>query len=78
VGLAFLIPNCCKGNPTVAGTFTGTVNNVSKTVQFQLKEVNPNVVPEPASICLLGTGFVAIGLKRFHRKRQRPAPMQTS
>lgn len=67
VGTGFVIPNCCKGL-TEDGTFTATVNGVSQTFHFQLQEVNPNVTPEPASMCLFGTGLVAIGWKRFRRK----------
>jgi PEP-CTERM motif-containing protein len=64
----FFIPDCCKGSPIVNGTFTAAVNGISETFNYRLQEVNPNVTPEPASICLLGTGLVAIGWKRFRRK----------
>jgi hypothetical protein len=67
---SFFIPNCCKGL-IEDGTFTATVNGISKTVHFQLQEVNPNVIPEPATICLFGTGLVAIGWKRFRRQPMR-------
>jgi hypothetical protein len=68
VGTGFFILDCCKGSPIVDGTFTATVNGVSETFNYRLQEVNPNVTPEPASMCLLGTGLVAIGWKRFRRK----------
>jgi len=68
---SFFIPGCCKGSPIVDGTFTDTVNGISETFNFRLQEVNPNVIPEPASMCLLGTGLVAIGWKRFQQKRQK-------
>jgi len=73
VGTSFFIPNCCKGSPIVSGVFTDTVNGVSETFNFQLKEINPNITPEPASMCLFGTGLVAIGWKTLQRKRRRPS-----
>lgn len=68
IGTFYTMAECCKGAP-IGGTFIDTVNGVSETFHFQYQRT---VTPEPASICLLGTGLVAIGWKRYPRKRQRP------